>query len=190
MVDNLNILVFFIFLFLICRQFNSGHCLQCADHSLKLQISHEKNEKIRAKYEELWKENRRLKAHIKYLDQRLSAVSKQIKKERCQICNIDFAQDEAHLCMDVKDITCEYCSSSFKTTIELCEHLNSAKHIESIYECDKCSMVFSTATLLTFHKDSKLTHTQTRPDSSPSQRQTQTTNLDMDVPLTDKSNAM
>lgn len=137
------------------------------------------------KLRQMSNENKRLKAQIKYSDSR--ATGKQVQWERCQICNTKLAPNKPHLCMDVKDIACEYCSSSFKTTVELCKHLEVAKHIETIYECDKCPTVFSTATLLTFHRQSKLAHTQTMPDFSIIQDQTQSNNHDIDVPLTDRS---
>lgn len=139
------------------------------------------------RYEGLLRENRRLKAYIKYLKERGLTTDKQMKTGRCHICNVELALGEKHLCMDVKVVTCEYCSRPFKTTFDLCEHLQVAKHIETIYECDECPMVFSAATLLAFHRQSGQTHKQIQ---NPSQEQTQIVDLDMDVPLTDKSNAL
>lgn len=115
-----------------------------------------------------------------------------MERECCEICNNELAPDrfQTHLCVDLNEITCEYCTSSFKSTIELCEHLKVAKHTEVIYECDKCPMIFSTATLLTFHQTSKLTHTEIIPDFQNSKSETETINIDMDVSLADKSNSI
>lgn len=170
------------------RQLKYNHCVQCVDHSLKLQISELKIKKITSKYEELLKENKRLKAHIKYLVGKESVTSQRMEKDRCQICKCEWTTNEKHLCMDVKEVACEYCSSSFETTMQLCEHLKMANHTEVIYECERCPMVFSTATLLTFHRESKQTHPETMPDSNMHQSQTRIVNLDIDVSLTDKSN--
>lgn len=151
-------------------------------------MANQKNEEIIEKYKELLKENRRLKAHIKYLNEKV-LKSSQMERKCCKICNNELAPDQFqnHLCADVNGITCEYCTSSFKSTIELCEHLKVTKHTEVIYECDKCPMVFSTATLLTFHQESKLTHTEIVQDVQNEKSETETIN-NMDVSLADKSN--
>lgn len=75
------------------------------------------------------------------------------------------------------EILCEYCSTTFSTAIDLNNHLIAANHVDmKIYQCNRCSMNFSSAILLKFHQKSKLTHTQLNVPN------------DLDVPLTDKSN--
>lgn len=142
-------------------------------------MANQKNEEIIEKYKKLLEENRKLKAHIKYLNKNVLDISTTLERKCCQICNVNLAPDQfqTHLCVDVSEITCEYCKSSFKATIELCEHLKVAKHTEMIYECDKCPMVFSTATLLRFHQESKLIHTEINRDAPNAKIGTETINI-------------
>lgn len=162
----------FMVIYSICRQcdtyvgMKSNYCLQCVEYITE-------NEKIQEKCEELTKENRRLKAQIRYLTSKGNNTQKKVEREHCQICDVFLKSDELrqHLCMDQKEIVCEYCPASVKSTIDLCNHLTEANHMEmNIYRCDRCSMGFLSAILLEFHQ---LTHGET-------------INNDMDVPLTDK----
>lgn len=56
-----------------------------------------------------------------------------------------------HLCIDGTQISCQYCSKSFKATIELLDHLNIFHDDKSFYECNKCYKTFEMVKLLDIH---------------------------------------
>lgn len=84
----------------------------------------------------------------------------------CGICSfgpMEADQLSRHLCMNFFQINCQYCPTSFKSTIDLQNHLNKANHVGMhLYKCGYCKMIFCTKSLLEFHQNSEFTHKENR----------------------------
>lgn len=85
----------------------------------------------------------------------------------CGICQAELTQIEfnQHVCIHQRPISCEYCSASFQSTIELRLHFSEAKHSNiTFYQCDKCEKSFPTSLLLQFHLSSQQNHPSIQPE--------------------------
>lgn len=73
----------------------------------------------------------------------------------CRICMKQFTRCEfmQHLCKGTV-IDCQYCSNSFKTTVNLVKHINTHHKNHKNYKCYKCARSFHTKLLLEMHKPS------------------------------------
>lgn len=73
----------------------TNYCLRCVEYS-------QKHEKIQKTCEQLLKENKRLKAQIKYLSEKEVGMQNIAGKANCQFCKKLLEPDELkkHLCMD------------------------------------------------------------------------------------------
>lgn len=140
-------------------------CTQCMEYGIKLNKMQLKNAKIKKKYEALQREFWKLKRSFTYIrDRKKNRVNNENEEpepeERCEVCFETTADLDQHICMDQSEVNCDYCSASFKSTIDLGIHLSDAKHPDTqLFKCDKCTMAFAAASLLQFHQSSEHTHT-------------------------------
>lgn len=140
----------------------SYSCTTCIEYDMKLQIQADKYQNMRQKNEKLAKEIIRLKKLLKfYTGKYFSTSHRDGKKKSCQVCFKLLTPEElkTHLCMDQQEIICEYCSRSFKTTIEFGDHLSEENHSKTtLYRCDKCALGFPASLLLKYHQESDMSH--------------------------------
>lgn len=148
---------------------NSKFCVKCIHHEITIQKYSKKANMYQKKCESFTKENQILRAQLKYFNDKCNALANQGKiqkiepKDSCEVCCELLTPTELkqHLCISEAQIICEYCSRSFKTTIEFSDHLTQNHLITKMYECNRCEMVFSASVLLKFHQESNSTHSAT-----------------------------
>lgn len=141
--------------------------MRCIDLGIKLNIMEQKNEMITKKYEDIREELRRLKRSLNYHQEKNKNFSNNRNKKRCEVCFEKSLDLHQHICLDQPEVICEYCSTSFKSTLDLGFHLIDVQHPETqLYKCDECTMGYSAALLLKFHQSSQRTHTRMTPNAS------------------------
>lgn len=77
--------------------------------------------------------------------------------ENCKICMKTLTQQElnTHICIDLHEVKCEYCSHSFESINGLWNHItNSADHNDiKSYRCSTCMKIFPAAVFLMCHRN-------------------------------------
>lgn len=134
-------------------------CIKCSEYSTKLSLSCKRNKRLNKRCEELEIENRKLRSRLKSYTDNYGDFIQKIKKERCTVCLRMTIEIDKHLCITtngIKEVTCEYCTASFQSTIDFGVHLTKANHTEmKLYKCDCCTLGFPAEILLNFHKETQ-----------------------------------
>lgn len=138
-----------------------NYCVRCIQNNVDLQKVQAKYTNLQEKYEKLMKENQLLRAQFRNFAVKFGKETQEAVNETksCDICSAMLTSEQLkhHLCIDQKAFSCDYCSSTFKSTIEFSEHLASHSELE-YHKCNNCYIAFPTAQLLKLHENSKLAH--------------------------------
>lgn len=135
-------------------------CTDCIVHEAKVLGLKIRNDQIRKQYYELEKENEMLKSQLNVQIPTTVESNDEIPtecNENCKICFATLTQHEfsTHICIDLDEITCEYCSESFKSINDLWNHLiDSVIHNNmTLHQCNRCTENFPAAVLLKCHEN-------------------------------------
>lgn len=128
------------------------HCYKCIHLDVKMQQYKITIEVQRKKIAELQAINKQQQKIIHRLRKEKAAKYNELK--RCLVCRelFDSYEDDSHICNGDAQIECEYCELSFHSTSSLIEHLSIFHNEKNFHKCEKCSIVYSMAILLEFHK--------------------------------------
>lgn len=137
-------------------------CRECIINETKLLGLKKKNDDIRKQYVELEKENESLKSQLAMHISTMIDTNDDISSgcnENCNICFATLTSHElcTHICIDLDEVTCEYCSETFKSINDLWNHLTNATIHDNAksYQCDNCTKSFSAAILLKCHESTE-----------------------------------
>lgn len=152
--------------------------MECIQQTVTISKYINTTKTFREQCQKLKLENQILRAQLKYINDKYfttGIVAKMHKMdkietiendkiERCETCCVLLPLDELrqHLCSNANEVVCEYCSRSFKSTIDYGSHLANTQidHKTKLYKCTDCTVGFPAAQLLKFHQESNMTHAQ------------------------------
>lgn len=154
---------------------SKGSCIECISNQTKVVVLKVKNDQVHQQYDEVEKENEMLKAQLAIFgattmeSNDADDIDTDTKEshEPCKICFATLTQQElnTHMCIDLEEVTCEYCFKSFQSINELWNHsTNAAIHSPVKWHvCNECTESFPAAALLECHKN--VEHSQTKQKS-------------------------
>lgn len=141
-------------------------CTECIIQDARLMTLRVKRGQIQQQLIELEKENEMLKSQLNPKAIANEPIHVPISEdippehdENCKICSATLTQHElsTHMCIDLDEVSCEYCSQPFESTMDLWHHLidSAVHHDKKWHRCSICLNSFPAAVLLKCHKDVK-----------------------------------